>query len=112
MIIKSKHENAGLVGIDYVGDKIIMNHVQDIDPVIEELRVREQVQNEGGFSNDRTQRYLGTIPASVIEDEPALKEALRHGDTSVLLDFMKSEKGSVFCINKPDSGRSGQIIIK
>lgn len=112
MIIKSKHENAGMVGREFVGDKVIFNHVQDIDPVFAEIKQREAGQNEGGFSDGRTQRYLGTIPASVIENEPELKEALRIGDTSVLLDYFKSERGKCFCVNKPDTGRTGKIIIK
>lgn len=102
MLIKSRRE----------GDKVIFDHVQDIEPVFNELKDRVINQNEGGFSNDRSQRFLGTIPASVIENEPELKEALRRGDTSVLTAFFNSERGKIFCVNKPDSGRSGQIIIK
>jgi hypothetical protein len=112
MIIKSKYENAGLVDRRFDGDKVVFDHVQDIDPIFADMKARQAVQNEGGFSAGRTQRYLGTIPASVIEDEPKLKEALKHGDTKVLLDFFNSEKGRSFCVNKPDTGRSGKIIIK
>lgn len=102
MLIKSKFE----------GDKVIFDHVQDIQPVFDELKDRALNQNEGGFSNDRSQRFLGSIPASVIENEPELKEALRRGDTSVLTDFFQSERGKIFCVNKPDTGRSGKVIIK
>lgn len=112
MIIKSKYENAGLVGREFVGDKVVFDHVQDIDPIIEELKFQKEHQHLDGFSAGRTQRKLGTIPGSVIENDPELKEALRHGDTSVLLDFFNSEKGRCFCVNKPDTGRSGKIIIK
>lgn len=112
MIIKSKYENAGLVSSELVGDQVVFTHAQDIDPVFAELKAREATQNEGGFSDGRSQRFLGTIPGSVIENEPELKEALKHGDTSVLLDFFKSERGKCFCVNKPDTGRSGKIIIK
>ena len=112
MIIKSKHENAGLVSREFEGDKVIFNHVQDIDPVLEELKYQKEHQNEGGFSEGRTQRKLGTIPGAVIENDPELKEALKYGNTKVLLDFFNSEKGSCFCVNKPDTGRSGKIIIK
>jgi hypothetical protein len=80
--------------------------------MIEDLKVKSYTQNEGGFSNKRDQQYIGSIPASVIENEPELKEALRHGDASVLLDFFKTQRGSCFCVNKPDTGRSGKIIIK
>ena len=112
MIIKSKYEDAGLVGSTLEGDKVVFDHVQDIDPVFDELKHMAVNQNEGGFSDGRTQRYLGTLPASVIENEPELKEALKHGDTSVLLDYFKSERGKCFCVNKPDTGRSGKLIIK
>ena len=80
--------------------------------MFDELKHMAANQNEGGFSDGRGQRYLGTIPASVIENEPELKEALKHGDTSVLLDYFKSERGKIFCVNKPDTGRSGKLIIK
>ena len=102
MIIKSK----------YVGDKIVFDHAEDIDPLMEQLKLREYTQNEGGFSHDRTQRYIGTLAGSVIENDPELKEALRHGDASKLLDFFETERGSCFCVNKPNTGRSGKIIIK
>ena len=112
MIIKSEHENAGLVKAEYEGDKFKFTHVQDIDTVFEGLKQRGLDQNLNGFSKERSQRFLGTIPDSVILADPELEERLKHGDTAYLLEWFKSEKGKPFCLNKPNTGASGKIIIK
>lgn len=105
-----------LVDIQHEGDNVIFTHVQDIDPTIAEIKQRARVQNEGGFSHDRNMRYIGSIPAGVIENNPALRFAFRSGDPEIMEKairiFFQSQEGQQFTVNKLDTGRSGKVIIK
>jgi hypothetical protein len=109
MIIKEY----GLVNVEIDGNTGIYTHAQDIDPTLEEIAKRKLIQNDSGFSKDRTQRYIGTIPVIEFERHPMLKEAMQHGCLDKALTiYLQTEEGSRYVVNKLNTGRSGQVQIK
>jgi hypothetical protein len=107
MIIRDEDApDRGTIDASFEGDNLVVKHVQDLDMMLRDLKLRKQNQNEGGFSKGRTMRYIGTIPESASAINPELMK-----NSEAALEFLQNE-GSEFCVNKVDTGRSGQIIIK
>lgn len=106
MIIRDIEFDRGVVDVEDDGEFIKVTNVQDLDPLLKDLALRKQEQNEGGFSKDRTMRYIGSIPASAIAINPELGK-----NAEAALDFLNNE-GSQFRVNKVNTGRSGKVIIK
>lgn len=107
MIIRDGNGDTGLLDIQYEGDKIKYTHVQQLDNAQEELAMMEAASSPDGFSKDRTLRYIGTIPAIIWLQHPEFMH-----DTKALNKWLQSEEGRKWCVNLPDTGRSGKIIIK
>lgn len=106
MIIRDVEFDRGVVDVREEGDLIVVDNVQDLTPLLKDLALRKKEQNEGGFSKDRTMRYIGTIPDSAVAINPELAR-----NPEAALDFLNNE-GSQFRVNKVDTGRSGKVIIK
>lgn len=107
MIIKDEDApDRGIINAKLDGDLLRVTHVQDLDMIKRDLKLRQQNQNDNGFSKDRSMRFIGTIPDSAVAINPELAK-----DPQAALDFLMNE-GSEFCLNKVDTGRSGKIIIK
>lgn len=107
MIIKDEDApDRGVTNARFEDGMLIVDYVQDIDLMLKDLQLRRQTQNEGGWSGDRTMRYIGTIPESAIAIRP---ELATHADEA--LKFLENE-GSEFRVNKVDTGRKGQVITK
>lgn len=107
MIIKDENApDMGVIGARFEEEKLVVDHIQDLEPILRDLQLRKKYQNEGGFSKDRTMRYIGTIPSSATAINPELAK-----NAEAALEFLENE-GSQFRVNKTDTGRSGHIIIK
>lgn len=91
----------------FQGDNLDITYVQKNDPILKDLALRKKEQNDNGFSHDRSMRFIGTIPAAEIAKIPELGE-----DTDLMLKWFESPVGRQFCVNKPNTGRSGKVIIK
>jgi hypothetical protein len=101
MIIKDK----GLVEAQYIGDKFVFTHAQNIDPVLAEVqRFRNDVGD--GFTQDRTMRHVGCIPEI---------EFLRHPEwvhaPHLMLKWLQTD-GSQYMTKTINSGRSGHVRVK
>lgn len=109
MIIKDTDApDRGVIDATFEGDNLKVTHVQDVDPILKDLQLRKLEQNEGGFSDDRSMRFLGTVPMSVF----ALHPEFLH-DTKALVKWMETDPvGQNFCVNRSNTGRSGKTIIK
>lgn len=109
MIIKDKDApDRGILNARFEGDNLVVDHVQDVDPILADLKLRSQEQNNGGFSHDRTHRFIGSVPMSVFGMHPEFLH-----DTNALLDWLTNDPvGQQFCLNKPNTGRSGKVIVK
>jgi hypothetical protein len=108
MIFLDKDFDKGTVDARFEGDDLVVTNAQDLDPILEDLQLRRLEQNEGGFSKERTMRFMGTVPTSVF----ALHPEFLH-DTDALVTWLETDPlGRRFCVNKKDTGRSGQVIMK
>ena len=108
MIIKDKQFDRGVLGARVEGDYLVVDHIQDVDPILKDLQLRRVEQNDNGFSHDRSMRFLGTVPMSVFVMHP---EFLK--DTKALVEWLENDPvGQQFCVNKRDTGRSGKAIVK
>jgi len=106
-IDKDKDKHSGLVGVESEGDELVFTHAYDTDPIMKELKWRKENQRDNGWSEKRTMRYLGTIPAEVTVIEPHLQE-----DAKAAAAWFDTPVGQQFRVNKADTGRSGKIIVK
>jgi hypothetical protein len=109
MIIKDDTAfDRGIQDVRFEDDQLIVDHVQDLDPIYADLKLRKENQHEGGFSKNRNQRFIGTVPMSVFALHPEFLT-----DTKALMNWLANDPvGQTFCVNKPNTGRSGKVIIK
>lgn len=55
------------------GERVIITHVEDIEPIIAETQLRAKDAGDG-FSKGRTMRYLGSVPLSILLARPELAD--------------------------------------
>ena len=103
MIIKD-HD---LVDVEYDKDQFKFTHAQYLPPTWKEVAELKMNQASDGFSQERTQRHIGRIPAMIFLKHPEWSH-----DPSLIEKWLKTEEGKRYQVSNPDSGRSGKIIIK
>lgn len=113
MIVGKK--DYGLVNFKHSGDDTVYTHAQNLDGVLQEVSDRRK-ETHGGWSDNRSMRYVGSIPFIELERNPDLKAAVVSGDTKVIEQavkvFFATQEGSRYLVNKLDTGKSGQVIVK
>ena len=105
----------GLVDVAYEGDKFKFTHAQNLDILRAELKERMKYQTAEGWSENRSMRYIGTIPAAAIEARPELRAALNSGDDAAIrkaVEIYFNGEGREFMMNKIDSGKDPRIVVK
>lgn len=110
MIFEDKNKQL-LTDAFFKDDKIVFEHAELLDPTLEYVKtVKEEQARSGhdGYNEDRTQRYMGTIPPSIFEIHK--KEWM--ADPNKILDWFDTEEGKPYCVNPKDTGKSGKIIVK
>lgn len=87
------------IGTQTRDDRYIFHHAQDIDPVLAEAQRIRMGNDSNGFTDDRTLRHIGHIPASAIMANPALREA-QYGDPEIFAKmcqlYLRTEEGKRF----------------
>lgn len=109
MIIRDElAPDRGIADVQIDGDLIKVQHVQDIDPILSDLALRRKEQNDGGWSGDRTMKFMGTVPSSIFVIHPEFIH-----DTKALVKWLEHDAvGQQFLVNRTDTGKSGQVIVK
>ena len=91
MIIKApKNTPTGLYDAKGSGDKIIFDHIQNIQPVLERAAdIRKNSDN--GWSEKRSFRHIACIPTVEYFNHPEWEQ-----DKQALVKWLKTEYGSAF----------------
>jgi hypothetical protein len=59
--------------VHHVGDKTVITHVEDLEPLFSEVAQTRKSKNNG-FSKGRTMRYLGSVPLMTLIRNPHLAD--------------------------------------
>lgn len=105
----------GLVQVEEAAEVLRFTHAQNLDCLRKELETRIKYQTGEGWSEGRTMRYIGTIPAAAIEASPELRAALNSADEVAIkkaVEIYFKGDGREFMVNPINTGRSGKVIIK
>lgn len=108
MIIKDK---TFLHSIEEDGDKLKFNHMQDVDPVMEEVQAIKMF-SDNGWTKERNFRQIGHIPEGhewwLRKHKPEIFK-----DMKALKRWLMSEEGRPWrTVTAMDTGRSGKAIVK
>lgn len=103
MIIK----DYDIVDAEFIGDLLKVTTAQELAPTLQEVAELRQHGNHNGFSKNRQMRHIARIP-----DIELIRHPEWQHDSRLMLKWLESPEGSRYVTNKPNTGRSGKIVIK
>lgn len=94
-LINSSSLKNGLADVEYVGDKFIFTHVQNIDPIAEQCKELRKGDNNG-FSDGHSYREVARIPDLVFFAHPELVDDKGRINMKELRKFLKTPAGEMY----------------
>lgn len=82
--LKTKADDFGLRGFEHKDNKTIYHHLQDVDPVLEQVHKEKMGNDSNGFTDQKTMRKIGSIPFIEFLRNPILAEAVASGDPEMM----------------------------